>query len=64
MLFHDMVDRNRVVEVGAQMFDKKPVTVKAGKPDMDFTKTQMEKNTVWVRISGSGHQILGQGCTD
>ncbi|XP_070004295.1 uncharacterized protein LOC142163443 [Nicotiana tabacum] len=45
-----MEDRNRVVEEGVQMFDRKPVIGKAWKPDMDLTKTQMEKIPVWVRL--------------
>lgn len=57
---HDMENRNRVVDDGVQMFDKKTVIVKPWKPDMNYSKTQMEKIHVWVRLSGLDIKYWGK----
>ncbi|XP_019232983.1 PREDICTED: uncharacterized protein LOC109213625 [Nicotiana attenuata] len=58
--FHNIVDRNKVIEEGVQMFDKKPVIIRAWTPDMEFTKTQMEKIPVWVRLPGPEIKYWGK----
>ncbi|XP_070008395.1 uncharacterized protein [Nicotiana sylvestris] len=58
--FHSIESRNKVVEEGVQMFDRKPMIVKPSKSDMEITKEHMENIPIWVRMVGLDVKYWGR----
>ncbi|XP_059315818.1 uncharacterized protein LOC132066531 [Lycium ferocissimum] len=58
--FGCMEDRNKAIDAGIQVFDRKPIVVKGWEPDVEMNKTVVEKVPVWVRLEGLELKYWGQ----
>lgn len=50
--FNSMEEREKIVEEGVLMFDKKTVVIRPWKADIDISKEGMDKVPIWVRLIG------------
>ncbi|XP_019225380.1 PREDICTED: uncharacterized protein LOC109206958 [Nicotiana attenuata] len=52
--------RNRTVEEGVQMFDKKPIGIKPWKQDIDMKKETIDRIPIWIRLIGLDIKYWGK----
>ncbi|KAK4736499.1 hypothetical protein R3W88_000196 [Solanum pinnatisectum] len=50
--FQSKEERDKVVEEGVIMFDRKPVVIRPWKADIDVTKEKVDKVPIWIRLVG------------
>src|SRR5688572_26648021 len=48
--FHIIQNRDKVIEEGIQMFDRKPVIIKAWKSGIEMSKIMVDKVPIWIRL--------------
>lgn len=59
--FNSFENRNKVVDEGSPMFDKKPVIVIPWSADLDIKKLDVSSAPVWIRIMELDLKYWGQG---
>lgn len=50
--FHNIENRDKAVEKGVQMFDRKLIVIKPWRPKIEFTQEKMDKAPIWIRLHG------------
>lgn len=62
--FHSMQNKERMLEKGIRMFDKKPMVVKPCRSDIGLDKQVVNKIPVWIRLINLDIKYWGAKCSN